>query len=73
MHNTDLKKKKLDDRAFKGILMGYGKHSKGYIVCVPSKHCILLSRTIRFTEQQPAITSVHETEEGTIPDDNELV
>jgi transposase InsO family protein len=44
-------RKKFDDKAEKGVFVGYDKVSKCYLVYVPSKHAIRRSLNVTFAEQ----------------------
>ena len=42
---------KLDERAYKGIFLGYGEHVKGYIVFIHGDNRLIASRNVRFMEK----------------------
>jgi len=50
-HNLDPKKKKLDPRGREGIFVGYSDMAHGYVIYLPQEKKIILSRTVKFFEQ----------------------
>src|SRR4051812_41325523 len=42
---------KLDDRAFKGIFVGYAENAKGYLVYLTKQHKVIISCNTKFNEQ----------------------
>ena len=51
IYNDDKTKSKLDDRALEGIMMGYGDKSKGYVIYLPDRDKLVLSRNVKFLEE----------------------
>ena len=52
IHNDRPNRGKLDDRGLEGIFVGYGEHTKGWIVYLPKESKLVISRNARFLETQ---------------------
>jgi hypothetical protein len=50
VYNDDPNKGKLDGRATKGVFLGYGMKTKGYIMYIPEENKLKLSRNVKFLE-----------------------
>ena len=61
-HIPDVKRQKLDPKATATIFIGYDEQSKAYRCYHPPSRKILVSRDVRFDEQQFAIPSIETTE-----------
>ena len=48
IHNDRPNRGKLDDRGLEGIFVGYGEHTKGWIVYLPKESKLVISRNATF-------------------------
>jgi hypothetical protein len=62
--NDNPKRGKLDDRAMEGIFMGYSDKSKGYLIYLPSKDRMVISRNVKFLESQKTENKRNERNEN---------
>ena len=51
-HVPDEKRKKLDQTAEKGYLVGYSKNAKAYCIYIPESRKIVVTRDVKFMEER---------------------
>ena len=59
VHINNLKMGKLDARAVKGVLLGYGKNTKGWIINILSTKKTIISWNVEFFEKANKLPSQH--------------
>ena len=64
IHNDHPNRGKLDQRGIEGIFIGYGEHTKGWIVYLPGTDKIIITRNARFLEAPTRPNFEFEVEES---------